>query len=67
MDNINGISMKLKYRTSILVVVIIVFITMISCMSYSVKPVKECPEDLTVEFYWTTPPLSPEYNYYYGI
>ena len=59
--------MKLKYRASTLAVVIIVFISMIICMSCYEEPAKECPEDLTVEFYWTTPPLSPEYNYYYGI
>ena len=58
--------MKLKYRTNILAVAIIVFIAM-SSMSCYAEPVKECPEDLTVKFYWTTPPLSPEYNYYYGI
>ncbi|MCG2791196.1 MAG: hypothetical protein L6305_05550 [Actinomycetia bacterium] len=59
--------MKLKYGASILAVVIIVLIAMISCISCNAEPVKECPEDLTVTFYWTTPPLSPEYNYYYGI
>ena len=59
--------MKLKYRASTLAVVIIVFIAMIGCMSCYPEPAKECPEDLTVRFYWNTPPLSPEYNYYYGI
>ncbi len=59
--------MKLIYRTSILAVAVIVFIAMISSMSCYAEPVKECPEDLTVTFYWNTPPLSPEYNYYYGI
>ena len=58
--------MKFKYWVSALTVVIIVFITMISSMSCYSEPVKECPEDLTVTFYWNTPPLSPEYNYYYG-
>lgn len=59
--------MKLKYGASTLTVVIIVFVVMISCMSCYAEPAKECPEDLTVKFYWTTPPLSPEYNYYYKI
>ena len=59
--------MKLKYRASTLAVVIIVFAVMIGCMSCYPEPAKECPEDLTVKFYWTTPPLSPEYNYYYRI
>ena len=40
--------MKLKYRASILVVVIIVFAVMISCMSCYPEPAEECPEDLTV-------------------
>ena len=59
--------MKLKYRASTLVAAIIVFAVMIGCMSCYAEPAKECPEDLTVKFYWSTPPLSPEYNYYYGI
>ncbi len=59
--------MKLKYRAGILAAVIIVFTVVISCVSCYKEPETECPEDLTVEFYWTTPPLSPEYNYYYEI
>ncbi|GAH15790.1 unnamed protein product, partial [marine sediment metagenome] len=45
--------MKLKYGASTLTVVIIVFVVMISCMSCYAEPAKECPEDLTVKFYWT--------------
>jgi hypothetical protein len=59
--------MKLKYRVSTLAVVIIVFVVMIGCMSCYPEPAKECPEDLTVKFYWNTGTLPPEYQYYYQI
>jgi len=59
--------MKLKYRASTLAVAVIIFVAMIGCISCYPEPAEECPEDLTVKFYWNTPPLSPEYNYYYGI
>jgi len=59
--------MKLKYGVSILTVVVIVFAVMISCISCYPEPSKECPEDLTVKFYWNTGTLPPEYQYYYQI
>ena len=59
--------MSIKKIILIISAAVIIFAVMISCISCYPEPAKECPEDLTVKFYWTTPPLSPEYNYYYRI
>jgi len=59
--------MSIKKIILIISAAVIVFTVVIGCISCYPEPSKECPEDLTVELYWNTPPLSPEYNYYYGI
>ncbi len=59
--------MSIKKIILIISAAVIIFAVMIGCMSCYPEPAKECPEDLTVKFYWNTGTLPPEYQYYYQI